>query len=489
MLYTSYIFVLFLILTVFLYYKIPQMWQWKLLLVASLVFYIWSGYIYLIYVLVFSYVTWFGAKIIEKYSGTGSARGNRFRAFILAILILFNLGVLIFLKWSGIGFALVNKVFGIGLAWRIILPLGMSFFTFQNTAYLIDVYKGKISAEKKYGHYLLFSIYFPYIVSGPINRYEQMERQFFVKHTFQKETFYSAFLRILWGFLKKMVIADRAAIFVNQVFDNYYMYRGLFILFAVFLFSLQLYMDFSGCMDIVIGVSKLFDIDMIENFQAPYGANTVAEFWRRWHISLTSWFRDYLYIPLGGNRKGKIRKYINIMLVFILCGAWHGAGVTFLIWGFLNGFYQIVGDATSKIRRKLCLAIGLDENSYGAVLRKRLTTTLMIEFAWLFFRANGVREAFVMLRRLFTGWNPWILSDGTLYEVGLDMWDFLILIIGTVCVSLVSHIGNKKNLHRIFTEQSWLCQTCLIILVMVIWYIFGIYGPGFDAANFIYYNF
>lgn len=485
MLYTSYIFVIFIILTVFFYYKIPTSWQWRLLLAASLVFYAWPGYIYLIYVLVFSFVTWFGAKQIEKYSGGGA----KFRLFILTILISFNLGTLFCFKWSSMGLALVNKLFGTSLAWRIMLPLGISFFTFQNTSYLIDVYKVKISAEKNFGHYLLFSTYFPYIVSGPINRYEQMEQQFFVKHDFQKEKFYSALLRILWGFLKKMVIADRAAIFVDQVFDHYYMYRGLFILIAVLLFSLQLYMDFSGCMDIVIGVSKLFDIDMRENFQAPYSANTVAEFWRRWHISLTSWFRDYLYIPLGGNRKGKTRKYLNIMLVFVFCGAWHGAGFTFLIWGFLNGFYQIIGDITSKIRTKLCYVIGLDENSYGAVLRKRITTILLIEFAWLFFRANGIREALVMLRRLFTGWNPWILSDGTLYDVGLDIWDFMILLIGTVCVGLVSHIGHKRNLHQIFIDQSWLCQTCVIILAMVLWYLFGIYGPGFDSANFIYYNF
>lgn len=487
MLYVSYLFVLFVMLTAFLYYIVPQSWQWKLLLVASLVFYIYSGFIYLIYLLVFTFTTWYGAKKIEKYMYR--SKTTKYPIFVLVLLVVFNIGLLIALKWSSMELALINKLFGTSLTWQFILPLGMSFFTFQNTSYLIDVYNGKIHAEKNFGHYLLYSIYFPYIVSGPINRYEQMEKQFFQKHSLKKDTFYSAILRILWGFLKKMVIADRAAIFVDQVFEHYYMYRGLFVLFAVVLFSLQLYMDFSGCMDIVIGVSKLFDIDMKENFQAPYSANTVAEFWRRWHMSLTSWFRDYIYIPLGGNRKGKIRKYLNIMIVFIFCGAWHGAGFTFLVWGFLNGLYQIVGDATSKIRMKLCCVIGLDESSYGAVLRKRLTTILMVEFAWLFFRANGIHEAFVMLRRLFTGWNPWILSDGSLYEVGLDMWDFMILLIGTACVGLVSHIGHRKNLYQIFIEQSWLCQTCMIVFAMAIWYLFGIYGPGYEPANFIYYNF
>lgn len=485
--YTSYGFVLFVILIVFMYYKVPQAWQWRLLLIASLVFYTCSGFIYLIYLSLFAFATWFGAKIIEKHMG--EVKNTRFPVFVLAILITINLGTLLVLKWASMELALINRLFGMSLGWRFILPLGMSFFAFQNTSYLIDVYKGKIPAEKKFGHYLLYSAYFPYIVSGPINRYEQMKQQFFREHSFQKDMFYSAVLRVLWGFLKKMVIADRAAIFVDQVFDHYYMYRGMFVLFAVLLFSLQLYMDFSGCMDIVIGVSKLFGIDMKENFMAPYGANTVAEFWRRWHISLTSWFRDYLYIPLGGNRKGKIRKYLNVMLVFILCGAWHGAGFTFLIWGFLNGFYQIAGDMTAEIRKKLCHAIGLDETSHGAILRKRLTTLLLIEFAWLFFRANGIREAFVMLRRMFTGWNPWILSDGSLYEVGLDIWDFLILLTGTICVSLVSHIRHRKDLHHIFVSESWLFQTVVIIFALIVWYLFGIYGPGYNPANFIYYNF
>ena len=486
--YISYTFVLFVLLTLLLYYKTPRSWQWKILLAASLIFYICSGLVYLFYLLVFVFVTWCGAQLIEKNS-TEDEKPAKLTTIILAFLIIFNLGILLSLKWLSMELALINRLFHMSFVWRLIMPLGMSFFTFQNVSYLIDVYKRKISAEKNFGHYLLYSTYFPYIVSGPINRYEEMKPQLFKEHSFRKDTFYSAVLRILWGYLKKMVIADRAAIFVDQVFDHYYMYRGLFVLFAVLLFSLQIYMDFSGCMDIVLGVSKLFGIDMRENFMAPYGANTVAEFWRRWHMSLTSWFRDYLYIPLGGNRKGKVRKYLNVMLVFLLCGAWHGAGFTFLIWGFLNGFYQIVGDMTINIRRRLCHAIGLDDISYGAVLRKRLATILLVDFAWLFFRANGIREAFVMLKRLLTGWNPWILTDGSLYEVGLDRWDFLILLTGTACVSLISHFSLKKNLHHIFVRQSWFFQTCIIIFALVIWYLFGIYGPGFHSVDFIYYNF
>lgn len=481
MTYTSYAFALFLFVVIGIYYTVHKKRQWVILLISSIVFYLCSGPVFLVYLLLFSLFTWYGAKRLEKQ------RSNR--KLSLTALVFLNTGVLFIAKWSGMELALFNRMFGTDLAWRFILPLGMSFFTFQNTSYVLDVYRGKIAAEQNFWHYLLYSSYFPYIVSGPINRYEKMEKQLFTEHSFHKDTFYQGILRILWGCVKKMVIADRAAVFVNEVFGHYYMYRGLFIVFAVLLFSLQLYMDFSGCMDIVLGVSKLFGIEMMENFHAPYGAATTAEFWRRWHISLTSWFQEYLYIPLGGNRKGKLRKYINIMIVFLFCGMWHGAGITFLIWGFLNGSYQIIGDMTVKIRQRMCQRFGLDENSHGAILRKKLCTVVLIEFAWLFFRADGFREAFVMLKRIFTGWNPWILSDGTLYQAGLAPWDFIVLIVGTIGVGWISRIGNRKDLHRIFISQSWLYQTLVILGVLVIWYLFGVYGPGYDPVDFIYYNF
>lgn len=481
MTYTSYTFLFFTFITVCIYYMVHKKWQWIILLASSIVFYVCSGPVFLAYLLLFSFLTWYGAKKTEEKKAG--------RKVVLSVLVFMNIGILFLLKWSGMELALVNRIFGTSLAWRLALPMGMSFFTFQNVSYVIDVDGGKIPAEKNFWHYLLYASYFPYIVSGPVNRYEKMKPQFFAEHSFDKDIFYQGMLRILWGYIKKMVIADRAAIFVDEVFGHYYIYRGLFIVFAVLLFSLQLYMDFSGCMDIVLGVSKLFGIEMTENFHAPYGAVTVADFWRRWHISLTSWFRDYLYIPLGGNRKGTVRKYLNIMIVFLFCGMWHGAGITFLIWGLLNGSYQVIGSMSAKFRRRLCQAFGLDEHSHGAMLRKKLTTAALIEFAWLFFRADGYREAFIMLRRMFTGWNPWIISDGTLYQAGLDQWDFLILIAGAIGAGWVSRMGDKKNLHNIFIAQSWLYQALIILGALIIWYLFGIYGPGFDPVNFLYYNF
>lgn len=488
MAYISYSFVFFVLIFVCIYYAVPKRYQWLVLLAASILFYCCSGPVFLVYLVTISFLTWYGAKCIAQYEHKENNARGACRA-LLAIICFLNIGVLLIMKWSGIELALLNRLFGTSLSIRILLPLGISFFSFQNVSYIVDVYRGTVLAEQNFGYYLLYSSYFPYIVSGPINRYGQMKQQFFSPHFFRKDTFYQGMLRIMFGAAKKMVIADRAAIFVDQIFDHYYMYRGLFIVIAVILFSIQLYMDFSGCMDIVIGVSQLFGITMNRNFNAPYGAVTTAEFWRKWHISLTSWFRDYIYIPLGGNQKGKFFKYLNIMVVFLFCGIWHGAGITFLVWGFLNGLYQVIGDMTVEIREKICRFLELDEVSYGARLRKRFITVCLIEFAWLFFRANGIGEAFEMIKRLFTGWNPWILTDGTLYQVGLDIWDFLIIIAGSVCIGWISSVNCKKDLHQVFLRQSWLFRSLLILLMLVIWYLFGIYGPEFDAAEFIYYNF
>ncbi len=486
--YVSYTFILFVGVTAGIYYLAPQRWQWKVLLAASLLFYASFGLAFMPWLLGSSAVAWYGARWLEECRKKGGAAW-KYGKLLAAVLVVCNLGVLFFLKWSGMGLALIHKIFGTGFAWKLVLPLGISFYTFQHTSYLMDVCWGRVQAEKNFFRYLLYAGYFPAIVSGPINRYARIGQHFFEGHVFCRDTFYRGLLRILWGYLKKMVIADRAAVFVDQVFDNYYMYRGLFILFAVLLFSVQLYMDFSGCMDIVLGVSLLFQIPMAENFRAPYGASSTAEFWRRWHMSLTSWFRDYLYIPLGGNRKGRVCRYLNIMVVFLFCGMWHGAGITFLVWGLLNGMYQIIGDATVNVRRKLCRSAGLYETGFGARLRKRMATTALVEFSWLFFRANGIREAFVMLRRMVTGWNPWILTDGTLYQAGLDIFDFLILLAGILLVGGVSHAAAKKDLHACFIRQSWLLQGVVILLALAVWYLFGIYGPGVTPEDFIYYNF
>ena len=482
--YISYPFVFFLAVTLLGFYLVKKRHQWKILLIASIVFYMSAGVSNIVYILLLSLCTWITARYLGKRR---NAIGKM--KFILIAAVLLNIGLLIFLKWGGLGVSLLNRMFGRSWGWKFVLPLGISFFTFQNAGYLIDVYRGKCKAEKSYWRYLLFSTYFPYIFSGPINRYGTLAGQFYTPKTWNWSFFYCGILRILWGMLKKLILADRAAVFVNEVFNQYYMYRGAYIVMAVVLFTLQLYMDFSGCMDIVLGISKLFQVELPENFAAPFSARSTADFWRRWHITLSAWFRDYIYIPLGGNRNGKIKKYINIMVVFLFCGMWHGSGITFLIWGGLNGIYQIIGDITESLRKRFCKVVGLGTDTFGAGIRKSFITFVLGEIAWLFFRADGLREALYMLRRMVTGWNPWIFTDGGLFSVGLDGLDFVILAVGTIFVGMVSKLNIKKDLQREFLRQSPYFQYVIVSFSVFLLYLFGIYGPGFDASGFIYYNF
>lgn len=488
MAYVSYTFLFFLVVTVTIYYIVPKSWQWMVLLIASIIFYACSGLGLLCFLVGASFITWSGAYGMSTLKKKNK-ENSPFVKMITILILIANAGMLLVLKWGGIGLAIVNSIAGTSLAIRFFLPLGISFFTFQNISYIIDVYKGKTKAETNFTYFLLYAMYFPYIVSGPINRYGKMRQQFFEIHVFQRRDFEAALLRILWGFLKKMVIADRAAIFVDEVFGNYYNYRGLFIVIATGLYMIQLYMDFSGCMDIVIGTSKLFGITMEENFRAPFAATSIADFWRRWHISLGAWFKEYVYIPLGGNRKGVFRKYINIVIVFLLCGMWHGAGVTYLIWGFVNGIYQIIGEVTKNFRNKACELMELSRDGLGQSLRKRIITIFLWGIPLLFFRADGVREAFGMFRRIFVGWNPWILTDGSLYQIGLDTLGFGIVFIGTLLVGAVSSLDERINVHEHFTKMNWTWRCIIIVMALIIWYLFGMYGPGFSAANFVYYNF
>lgn len=482
--YISYVFWIFLGIALLFYYAVCKEQRWKVLLVFSLLFYMAAGIRFLPYLLASTASVWIGAILVYRRRKAGKKAG-----LLLTGFLFLNLGALFWLKWGGIGYSVLNRLFSLDLAWRVILPLGVSFFIFQNTSYLIDVYLKKTEPEKNFWRFCLFASYFPYISSGPINRFGQLAPQLFEPAEASADRFYRGGLRILWGLLKKLVLADRAAIYVNEVFGEYYMYRGLFLVLAVILFTLQLYMDFSGCMDIAIGISQLFGIDLPENFRAPFSAGSTAEFWRRWHVTLTSWFRDYIYIPLGGSRKGRLRRSANILIVFLICGVWHGAGITFLIWGMLNGLYQVVGYLTFDFRQRVCRRLGCVPGSFGDRMRKGIITFFLGEIAWLFFRAEGWREALYMLKRSVTGWNPWILTDGSLFQAGLSGFDFVILAVGALLVGWVSREGEKEDLHQKFIKQSAVFQYLMIVAGVVILFVYGIYGPGFDSSGFIYYNF
>jgi alginate O-acetyltransferase complex protein AlgI len=283
----------------------------------------------------------------------------------------------------------------------LILPLGLSFHTFQSLSYVFEVYHGRQKPERNMGMYALYVMFFPQLVAGPIERPQHLLPQFYKNHSFNYERVTDGMKLIFWGLFKKVVIADQLAVYVDLVYSNPTIYHGISLIFATVFFAFQIYCDFSGYTDIAIGSARVMGFELMQNFNVPYFAASIREFWRRWHISLTSWFRDYLYFPLGGNRVSRLRFYFNIMLVFIVSGLWHGASWTFLIWGLLNGFYLLFSHWTKNWREAIVQKIGLIQYPQVYQCLRIVITFSLICFSWIFFRSSGIDEAFYIIKHLF----------------------------------------------------------------------------------------
>ncbi len=327
-------------------------------------------------------------------------------------------------------------------------------------------------------------------MAGPIERSGNLLKQLFEPHSFSFGDFIEGLYLMLWGYFLKLVIADRIAVYVDAVFDDIVTYRGYYLTVAVILFAIQIYCDFAGYSVIAKGVARVFGIELMENFDAPYLSKSVAEFWRRWHISLTSWFRDYLYIPLGGNRRGELRKNLNILIVFLVSGLWHGASFNYIAWGGINGVYQIIGSYLKKPRIALKNALRIDDNSLGAGIIKTVITFLLVDFSWIFFRAGGFAMALEVIRSILTVHNPWILFDGSLFNFSLDEGEFFVLFIA-ILVLLFADVMKKRKvvIRNVIMKQDWLSQSLVVSFSILLILVFGIWGEGYDAQNFIYFQF
>ena len=337
------------------------------------------------------------------------------RKLCLAAAVAVCLGVLFFFKYfnffAGLAYG-IGSLFGGGSTppvLNLILPVGISFYTFQTLSYVIDVYRGKFKPEKCFGLYALFVSFFPQLVAGPIERPQDLLPQLKADVSFRKNLDngdVSAGLKLMaLGFFKKIAVADVVALAVNSVYnsDSLNEMTSLSVAVATLLFGVQIYCDFSGYSTIALGCARVLGIRLTDNFDSPYSAVSVRDFWSRWHITLSTWFRDYLYIPLGGNRKGTARTLINIMIVFLASGLWHGASLTFVIWGALHGLYQVAGRLTESLRRWLYLKLNISESSPAVRVWKRVFTFLLVSFTWIFFRANDLDDLGVILSRLFSG--------------------------------------------------------------------------------------
>ena len=466
-------FAVFFIISVICYYIVPKKMRWSVLLVSSLVFYVWSVPQLILYLLFSAVSTYLYGKWAENHKQHGKGW--------LAIVIASNLAVLLFVKF----YPLCEVKLGFP-ALNILMPMGISFYTLQVVAYCVDVYQGKTEAQRNFLKYLLFVSFFPQILQGPIPRYSQLKKQLFEGHSFDYRTFKFGFQLILWGMFLKMVIADRAAIFVNTVFPQYHLYEGTVLAVAAVLYSIQLYTDFLGCVCIAMGAAKVYGIDLQTNFERPYLAVSVKDFWRRWHISLSSWLRDYVYIPLGGNRKGKVRRYINLLLTFLVSGIWHGSGMQYIFWGLMQGGYQIAGEVLEPLRSKVRSLLQIDEKSQMCVLWKRFCTFVMITISWVIFRSASLKAGLSMLKKIVTDVTPWVFFDGTLYQFGIEQKNFLAWILCVVLLAVIEHQQKKGNIREMLERQHLIVRWGIYLGAIALVAILGVYGPGYSATQFLY---
>lgn len=348
MLFNSIDFLIFFPIVLFIYFIIPNKVKYIWLLMASYYFYICWNAKYVLLILSSTVITYISGLLLEKVKKTicDEKKGQKLKKIVVVISAMLNLVILFYFKYINfalsiltIAFSTINVRLNVPV-YDIVLPVGISFYTFQALSYTVDVYRNEIHAENNFFRYALFVSFFPQLVAGPIERSKNLLKQLTKPHKFNFESVREGCLLMIWGFFLKIVIADRVAIFVDTVYGDIITYPGYFLTVATMLFAVQIYCDFAGYSTIAMGVSKMFGVQLMENFDAPYLSTSIGEFWRRWHISLTSWFKDYTYILLGGNRKGKIRKYTNKMVVFLVSGLWHGASPTFIIWGGGEWFFS-----------------------------------------------------------------------------------------------------------------------------------------------------
>ena len=492
MLFNSLQFIIFLPVVVLAYYIVPDRFKSLWLLAASYFFYMCWNAAYLLLILFSTLVTFLCAISLERFGGSP---GKRKLLLILSLVI--NLSILFFFKYFTFAAENLNSVFrhiGFSLnvpVFDVLLPVGISFYTFQALGYTIDVYRGEIAAERNFVQYALFVSFFPQLVAGPIERSGNLLHQLSVPHRADFSNILDGVYLIIWGFFLKLVLADRIAIFVDSIYGpGYAEFTGWYVALAAVLFSFQIYCDFAGYSTIAMGSAKLLGIDLMENFNAPYLSASTPEFWRRWHISLSTWFRDYLYIPLGGNRRGKLRKYLNLLITFAVSGLWHGANWGYVMWGLLNGIYQVIGGILTPIRKKLSSLLNLNVKSIGCRVVSTVFTFALISFAFIFFRASRLSPALVMVKNMFGESNPWIFFDGSLLRLGLDGADFLVLFVGLLvlfCADMMKYRGIKVR-NILMREDAWF-QAVIIALSVCAILVFGVWGTSYDAASFIYFQF
>ena len=477
MLFNSFAYFVFLPLVVLLYFIFPQKWRNLILLVASCYFYM---FFIPVYVLILGFtivIDYFAGIYLEKFEG-------KQRRYFLIASIIANVGVLAFFKY----YNFLNEnltVFILSLGFHnpfpdlgIALPIGLSFHTFQAMSYTIEVYRGNQKAERNFLTYALYVMFFPQLVAGPIERPQNMLHQFYEKHRFSMDRVITGGKFIIWGLFKKVVIADRLAAYTNVVYGSPEQFGGTTHLLATFFFAFQIYCDFSGYSDIAIGSAHILGFRLMQNFNLPYFARSISDFWKRWHISLSTWFSDYLYKPMGGNRVPRYRWSINILTVFLVSGLWHGANWTYVIWGGLHGCYYLFEYIAGIIGRKT----GLDrylESSFLWKVVQNLYVFIAVLLAWVFFRARTVSDAFFIVFRMVTDFSSQLYLGSSAFETATSMALIFLLLV----VQLFQYNGVAAiyfNASRIPRPFRWAGYAFTVILIGIL---------GVSSEQFIYFQF
>ena len=445
MVFNSFGFLIFFPIFFLLYKVLPLKVRWVMMLALSYFFYM-SWQADLIYLILFTtLVSYLCARMIEK-----NAERPGLRKFYMITAVTVSLLVLFFFKYFNFLSNTVTAIFGLSqFTLDLILPVGISFYTFQTLSYVIDVYRGTIPAERHFGYYALYVSFFPQLVAGPIERPENLIPQLKTKNPFTANDFTVGMKFMMVGFFKKIVVADQISKYVDAVYNNATggaeIVNGLTVAIATVLFAVQIYCDFSGYTDIAIGCSRVLGIRLMQNFNDPYSAVNIKDFWRRWHISLTSWFTDYVYIPLGGSRCKKWRHLLNVMIVFLLSGIWHGAAWTYVLWGVVHGVYQIVGNLTAKSRSKIIARIGIVENSPFDIWSRRVITFILVSLAWMIFRANSFADLGILMKTLFAGWGG-VSVGASLEALGLSVVNIVTIILSLIVLKQLDlQINTRPN--------------------------------------------
>ncbi|PWI29830.1 membrane-bound O-acyltransferase family protein [Flavobacteriaceae bacterium LYZ1037] len=489
MLFNSIDFAIFFPIVFVLYWLVAKHLKLRnvLILVASYVFYGWWDWRFLFLIVISSFVDYYVGKKIYKTEQEKKRKG------LLMISLLVNLGFLVYFKYANFfietfvdSFRLFGKELEVSTL-NIILPVGISFYTFQTLSYTIDIYRKQLEPTKDALSFFTFVAFFPQLVAGPIERASHLLPQFYKTYKFNYNLVKSGLLLIAFGLFKKMVIADRAAVLVNQVYNNPNDYYGYELVLATILFAFQIYCDFSGYSDIAIGVGRTMGFDLMKNFRSPYLSKSITEFWRRWHISLSTWFRDYVYIPLGGSKGGKFKTYRNLFLVFLISGLWHGAAMTFVIWGAIHGVIIVLEKALQNNRFNIYKKIGLDKNNFSSNLFFTAITFFIVCFAWTFFRANSLNDAWTIIANSLVVNIEGINYQG-LYKLGLNIVEFWTVVTAIILLVIFDYFHGKKSILVRLNEQGLIFRFVVYICIVFTILIFGIYG-NMAPQEFIYFQF